>query len=273
MFSVSREHTHLSKLVELWTRRAEPESRTPRRALRLAERLAGDPEAIPAELALAWTIVTDVYTTLDWEVPVSPELARCRSAAVSVAQSAGMVVDEVLRNLEDVEGNVLVLGELGFALAVFGRPDVFPARGAILVPLDAGDDGPVSASGIPASKGVRWAHGGRLREVFAETAVPGVLGGREVLLPDAGLAAALTASAAATGDRLSGILFCFAAHLTTTAGHWEAAGATARNLGTVDRIAAAAWRWGLQPDPSLGNPLLLRLRTMAQKLAPVGRRG
>ncbi|GEM_PF-3531150 len=253
-------------MVELWVRRNEPAGRIPRHALRLAEKVAGNPDSVPAELALAWTIVNDVYTTLEWEIPASPRLARCRSAAVSVAQSAGMVVDEVLRHLDTENGDVMLLGDLGLALSLFGRPDVFPARGAILVRLGQDEKEPVSAGGIPASQGVRWAESGRLREVFTETSIPGRLRERQVFLPDAGLITALTASSAADGDRLTGILFCFAAHLTTRSGHWDSAGSTARNLGSVDRLAAAAWRWGLQPDPSLGSPFLLRLRALTRKL-------
>ncbi len=255
----------LVQLTRLWQERAQPEGRSPRDALILAEILASEETADPAALALAWRTVAAMYGALGWEISISPELARCRSAAESARQTAWAMVDEVLDAVSADAPPVLLLGELGLAAAVLEEVDVLPVTGALLVPLEGGREADASATGLHAAGGVRWVKPGRLVSALAEDLPSMELAGRLFRLPSPALAASLAAAGAAVGRSTDVILFAAA---------WARMGAEPSALESVpaasglpDRIRSAAWRLGIAPPPGLMARLRLGLRALSLGLA------
>ncbi len=234
----------LPSLASLWLRRQDPAGHVPRRALRAAERVGADPASPCALRALAWALVEEVYAALGWPLPASPELAACRSAATSARQTALAVAGRVVEALAAGGGRTAVGGELGLALAVLGRWDVLPARGAVLIPLEPGGD-EVSATCMPLAPGVRWAAGGRLLEELASNAVAADLAGARVLVPRPEHAAVYLARPAADGDAAAAALLGVARERCLAAGTWEWAAELAARAGRGRALRDALRRWGL----------------------------
>lgn len=256
----------LIRLSRLWFERAQPEGQSPRDALLLAETLATGDAVDPAAMALAWRTVAEMYGVLGWEISISPELARCRSAAESARHTAWTTVERVLEAVPEESPPVLLLGELGLAAAVLEEVDVLPASGALLVPIEGGRDADASATGLHAASGVRWVKPGRLVSELAEDLPSMEIGGRRFRLPSPALAASLAAAGAAAGRSTDVILFAAAwTRMNTAAAEMENEPARPR---LPDRVLETAWRLGVAPNPGLLTRIRFGLRTLAQGLAP-----
>jgi hypothetical protein len=243
------------ELVSLWAHRKEPSGHVPRRAMHLAEKAALDSAVPTAIRSIAWTVVEDVYQTLGWELPSSPGLGVCHSAAVSATQAAHMLLNQVRSVLATIAGRPMILGELGLASAMLGRWDVIPPRGAVVVNIDD-DDSPLSATNLIPTSGVHLAHAGRLTPALAENAVASDISGTPVSLPSAGLVISYSARSAADGDPAAGLLFSIAARHCTHEDLWDHALDAIRITGQGRHLTAAARRWGVTlPRSAPRSPL------------------
>ncbi len=262
---MSKNKDLIRDVVRLWARRKEPSGQTPRRAMHLAEKAGLDPEVPTAIRSLAWAIVDNVYGRLGWELPSSPGLGACHSAAVSATHAAHMLLAEVRSVLATIEGRPMILGELGLAAAILGRWDVIPPRGAVLVNLDD-DASQLSATNLIPANGVQVAYGGRLTAALAENAVENDLSGIPVSLPSPGLVISYATRSAAGGDPVAGLFFCLAAQWCMAQGRWDRAINAVRITGQERSLIAAARRWDIVLPRTVHRPPLDRLGTIVSGL-------
>ena len=249
-----------ARLARLWQLRNEPESSAPRDALELAEVLGARHETPPPLLALAWRTVETIFETLGWAMPSSPELARCRSAALSARQTAWATIERTLSELPPDSEAVLVLGSLGLSTGALGVPDILPSQGALLVRMNGGGPSDASATGVPTTTGVRWASPGRLTRMMEGACEPYDLGGHTVLMPSPALVAALTARGCTGGNVLDRLLFAVAWHRVSGESEDLRSLETTAVAGSRRLLDAAAWSLGLGPRPGLVTRLQLALR-------------
>jgi hypothetical protein len=259
--------TRLRSLVHYWPERTNPEGQTPRAVLYLAEEIGADPNASNAELAFAAALVQDVYGTLGWRTPPSQPLSRCHSVAASVRHSTHILTQHILGETQNVGGTVAILGDFGFAQAVFERPDVVAPRGALLVPLNGAEPAQLSAITLGNTSGVHWASPGRLADILERECHSFEMGGKTFLLPSSQIVFSLSAPAAAAGDPAALLCFAAAEHQLT---HAEGEGRhTIPDAQLADQasVARACRRLGIGTEGHHLPRALERLGDMIHQLA------
>jgi len=212
-------------------------------------------------------VVSNAWTSLGWEVPRSPELALCHSAAVSAAQTAGLTATTVAGRLGPEPPDVVLLGNLGLAFAVLGRADIAPATGALLVRLNRPPNkNDASVAGIATGSSVRWAGAGRLAEILAGRSERRTLLQTTVRVPLPDVVVNLTAEEAARGKRNAAVIFCIAALRCFHEDSWDRVEETAKVLRTSYAVAAAGHRWGIDLPATFRRSPLRKLGNIASGL-------
>jgi hypothetical protein len=222
---------HLQAIVEIWARKDEPRTGDLRQALHTAAILENDTSSPTHLRAFAWHLIVEAHQSVGWDLPVDLNFASCRAAAASLSHSASLFIDEIAEQVHGFEGPVLLLGSSAASRSVFGRWDLLPASGALLVSLHPNDEGLPDAPGLGTAHGIHWASPGRAREVYEEHAFPVTLNGDQVLLPDPELITACSASRGLGPEDPEALIFYGAALAAAADGAWSEVTRTAKALG------------------------------------------
>ncbi len=208
-------------MVEIWARKDEPQTADLQRALHAAEVFENDPSSPIHLRAFAWHLAVETHRAVEWDLPTNLNLASCRAAAASLSHSASLLIDEIAEQVHDIASPVLLLGALAAGRSVFGRWDMMPANGALLVSLDLEEeDGRPDGADLPEVHSLRWAAPGKLREVYEKYASPVALNGAKVLVPRPELVAARSTILHVHPEAPVTMLFCGAALASAAAGRW-----------------------------------------------------
>jgi hypothetical protein len=236
----------LHTLVEIWFRRNEPETADVRRVLHAAEVLEDDPSSPTHLRAFAWHLAVETHRAVGWDLPADVRIASCRAAADSLSHATSLLIDEITEHVGGTSSPVLVLGAFAGSRAVFGRWDLLPARGALLVSLDRGQEGRSEGPELSEIRGIRWTAPGKLRRLYERHASPTTLDGDQVLVPSTELVAARSNSRALRPDDPAALLFCGAAFTAASAGRWQEVMHIAKSLGHASAPLEAALQLGLE---------------------------
>ena len=241
---------HLRTLVEVWARKDEPGTADLRRALHVAQVLEDDPGGPTHLRAFAWNLVVESHRSVGWDLPADVHLSSCRAAAASLSHGSALLVSEIAAQVSGTSGPVLVLGALAAGRSIFGRWDLVPASGALLVSLETEANSLPDAADLPTTHGLRWAAPGELRPIYERYAFPASLDGGQVLVPKAELIAARSPLRPLTATDPETLVFYGAALATVSAGTWDEVLSIARALGHgTDPLKLAA---ALDLDRRLG---------------------
>lgn len=268
---MSFEIRHLQTMVEVWSRRKQPEGADLQRALYMAEILEGDRHSPTHLRAFAWHLAEETHRTVGWDLPKDVRLSSCRAAAASLSHATSLLKAEIAAEVHGSECPVLLLGALAASRAIFGRWDLLPARGALLVACDPGEMQLPELGVLPTSHGIHWAAPGRLQKVYEPHTLPETLDGEEILIPSPALLAARVTDRALSPREPATLIFCAAAHEASYDGQWPAVTQIAKALGRRYAPLEVAIQLGI--DHRLGFRIgntkrtFLRLRRRLRKSA------
>ncbi len=237
-------------MVELWARREEPQTADIRRALHTAKILENDPSSPTHLRAFAWHLAVESHQAVGWDLPSDVSLASCRAAAASLSHSASLLIDEITEQVHGIASPVLLLGAFAAGRSVFGRWDLVPASGTLLVSLDLEEEGRPDGADLPEIHGVRWVAPGKLRDVYEQHASPAALDGDQVLVPAPELVVARITSRGLGPEDPETLIFCGAALAAADDGAWADVMRIARSLGHRDSPFELAVELGI--DGRLG---------------------
>jgi len=222
---------HIQTMVEIWARKDEPQTADLQQALHTAKALESDPLSPTHLRAFAWHLVTETHHAVGWDLPTDVNLASCRAAAASLSHSASLLTDEIAEQVHGIASPVLILGAFSASLSVFGRWDLVPASGALLVSLDSEQEGRSDGADLPEVHGIRWAAPGKLRHLYEQHASPASLDGATALVPHPELVAARSAYRPLLPEDPETLLFCGAALASSASGRWTKVTKLAKALG------------------------------------------
>ena len=237
-------------MVELWVRRDEPQTADIRRALHSAEVLENDPSSPTHLRAFAWHLAVEMHKAVGWDLPTDLSLASCRAAAASLSHASSLLVADISEQVHGLTIPVLLLGAFAASRSVFGRWDLLPANGSLLVSLDLEEKGQPSATDLPATHGLHWASPGGLREMYEEHSSPVALNGDQVLVPDPELVVARSTSRGIGPEDPEALIFCGAAIAAANDSAWADVTHIAKALGHGDSPFEVAVQLGI--DHRLG---------------------
>jgi len=222
---------HIRSMVEVWARKAEPQTADLQQALHIAKVLENDTSSPTHLRAFVWHLVVDTHESVGWDLPTETNLSSCRAAAASLSHSASLLTNEIAEQIHGIASPVLLLGAIGASRSVFGRWDLLPASGALLVSLDIEEGGRPGGADLPEIHGIRWVAPGKLREVYENHASPASLDGVTALVPHPELVAARSAFRPLQPEDPETLLFCGAALASAANGRWAEVNRIARALG------------------------------------------
>jgi hypothetical protein len=222
---------HIQTMVEIWARKDEPETADLQQALHTAKALENDTSSPTHLRAFAWHLVTETHHSVGWDLPTDVNLASCRAAAASLSHSASLLTDEIAEQVHGLPSPVLLLGAFAASRSIFGRWDLLPASGALLVSLDLEEEGRSDGTDLPEIHGIRWAAPGKLRQVYEKHASPASLDGASALVPHPELVAARSKFRPLRPEEPEALLFCGAAHASVANGSWAQVNRLAKALG------------------------------------------
>jgi hypothetical protein len=225
---------HIRAMVEIWARKDEPETGDLRQAIHIAELLEKDSSSPTHLRSFAWHLTVETHEAVGWDLPPDLNLASCRAAAASLSHSASLLIDEIVNQVHGNSRPVLLLGSFAASRSLFGRWDLLPGGGALLVTFDPNEKGLPEAPGLGTAHGIHWASPGHARGVYEEHAFPAALNGDRILLPDAELIAACSISRGLGLDDPEALIFCGAALEAAYDGAWSEVTRIAKALGHPD---------------------------------------
>jgi len=235
----------VQSLIELWSRRSEPEGADVPRALSITRSLESDEEAPAYIKAFSWHLTKTVHEAAGWEIPDNENLSRCRSAAASIRHSSELLLADIASEVVKSDDLVLVLGVVAASRSLFGRWDMLPAHGALLVSLVPPEDETTPVDALPDHKGVRWGSAGSKLGMLDRHSTTVQMNGCTVRVPNAELIAARTSGHMTDPADLETFLFADAAYDATQSGKWRYASRIAKRLGHEDSPRNAVLRLGL----------------------------
>jgi hypothetical protein len=259
-------------MVEIWARRDEPETADLQRALHIAKSLENNPSTPVHLRAFAWHLVVESHDSVGWSLPKDADFASCRAAAASLSHSASLLTDDISEQVQGVASPVLLLGAFAASRSVFGRWDLLPANGALLVSLDLEEEGRPDGTDLPEIHGIRWAAPGRLRELYERHSSPASLDGGTALIPNPELVAARSKYRPLRPEEPETLLFCGAALAAAVGGRWAEVNRLARKFGHPSAPLEFALQLGI--DDRLGlevsrhRRVSLAVRRFFQRSAP-----
>ena len=228
----------------------EPETADLQRVVHAAEVLDGDPSSPTHLRAFAWRLVAGTHSAAGWDIPANANLSSCRAAADSLSHASSLLISDVAAQIHGIGSPVLLLGGLAESRSVFGRWDLLPANGAVLVSFDRDVKVQAGSTELPAASGVRWASPGDHRGLFEKHATPVTLNGDQVLVPRHELVAARIADRTLRPEDPAALIFCGAALAAITAGNWAVVMRIAKRFGRATAPIETAVQLGL--DGALG---------------------
>jgi len=240
----------LQTMVELWARRDEPQTADIRRALHAAEVLENDASSPTHLRAFAWHLAVESHQAVGWDLPADLNLASCRAAAASLSHSASLLIDQITEQVHGLAIPVLLLGAFAASRSIFGRWDLLPASGSLLVSLDLEEEGRPDGADVREIHGIRWVAPGRLREVYEQNSSPVALNGDQVLVPNPELIVARSYSRSLGPEDPEALLFCGAALAAADDDAWADVTRIAKVLGHRDSPTEVAVELGI--DDRLG---------------------
>ncbi|MEE4272265.1 MAG: hypothetical protein V2I67_11350 [Thermoanaerobaculales bacterium] len=260
------EVTHITTMIELWSRKSAPQSADLQRALHIARRCHEEADTPLWMRSMAWHLVRDCHHAAGWEIPATDKLSQCRSAAASVQHSCSLILEDVAGQIDNVDGPVLVLGLLGATRSLFGSWNAVPANGCVLVALHDDNSNLPSSTAFNIHRGVIWADRGRYADLLEDCCTPAELSGRQVLVPAPEIIIARTRAKDLTSFDLGSLFFTAAAHRTATAGRWDHAEAAARTMNAATSPTELAIRLGIDQWLDLKIPAGKRLTLAVKRL-------
>lgn len=262
----------IQALVELWHRRHEPAGPDLPRTLSMARLLEADP-TIPSFLkSFVWYLVNDVHDAAGWSIPPNEAFPQCHAASVSVAHGCELMLQDLAAELRGAEAPVMALGVLAAGRSLFGRWDMLPARGALLLPLDDDLDEITQVDSLVSQNGVRWGHAGSLRKPLIANSKGATLNGLPVHVPTPELITARAATRPAGPDDLETFLFCAAAYATVQRGNWDHTVTLAEQIRHNGAPLSAALRLDLANWLGIDVPPLSRIRIKVRNILGASRR-
>jgi len=267
--------SHIHDLVELWSRRADPSTDDVRRALEVARALNGNSSSPTALRSLAWRVLREIHDAAGWQDPDEEPLPLCTSAAASARQTNTLLMDEVLREIRTVDLPVLVTGTLGASRSLFGRWDVLPANGVMLVTLgDQTGPGETLLESMYKVRGVRWANPPAGLRDLALSWPTVTLRDRQVRVPSADLLTVCAGRSALRAEDCETLVFCAAAFGVAGDGRWSEIENLAAAMDAAGVPTQSALRLGLDEWLHLDLGSARRLGVSLKRLfvAPVLRR-
>jgi hypothetical protein len=247
-------------MVEIWARKDEPETADLRRLLHAAEILQNDPSSPTHLRAFAWHLAVETHAAVGWDLPADVSLASCRAAAASLSHSASLLGEEIAEQVHGIASPVLLLGAFAASRSVFGRWDILPASGALLVSLDLEEEGRSDWPDVSDIHGIRWVAPGKLRKIYEKHASPTTLNGDQVLVPRPELVAARSTFRALRPEDPETLLFCSAAIAAASSGRWPDVLRISKSLGHGYAPLEAAVQLGI--EDRLGLEVSTAQRTM-----------
>ena len=222
---------HIQTMVEIWARKDEPETADLQQALHTAKVLENDPSSPTHLRAFAWHLAVESHEAVGWDLPSDVSLASCRAAAASLSHASSLLINQITELVHGIASPVLLLGAFAASRSVFGRWDMVPAGGTLLVSLDLEEEGRPDGADLPEIHGIRWVAPGRLRDVYEEHASPAALDGDQVLVPDPELIVARSTSRGLGPEDPEALIFCGAALAAANEDSWADVMRTAKSLG------------------------------------------
>ncbi len=262
----------LQALVELWHRRHEPAGPDVPRALSIARSLEADATAPPFLKSFVWYLVNHVHDAAGWSIPPNEAFPQCHAAAISVAHGCELMLYEVTSEVRKAQAPVMALGVLAAGRSLFGRWDMLPARGALLLPLDTDLDESTFVDAFTSQLGVRWGHAGSLRKPLLANSKGSALNTLPVHVPTPELIAARAAAKPTGPEDLETFLFCAAAYATVRRGTWNHTVELARQIRRDGAPLDAAIRLGLTDWLGIDVPPLARIRIKVRNILSASRR-
>ena len=247
-------------MVEVWARKDEPQTADLQQALHTAKVLENDTSSPTHLRAFAWHLVITTHESVGWDLPTDVNLASCRAAAASLSHSASLLTNEIAEQIQGIASPVLLLGAFGASRSIFGRWDLLPACGALLVSLDTDDLGRPNGTDVPEIHGIRWVAPGKLREIYDKHASPASLDGATALVPRPELVAARSAFRLMQPEDPETLLFCGAALASAANGRWAEVNRIAKALGHPNAPLEFATSLGI--DKRLGLEIGKTRRSM-----------
>lgn len=253
----------LLTLVEIWARRDEPQTADLRRVLHAAKVLQDNPSSPTHLRAFAWRLVADTHRAAGWNLPPDVSLASCRAAADSLSHASSLLRAEVAAEVSDAGEAVLLLGGLADSQSVFGRWDLVPAEGAVLVALERRQEVRLNPADLPITNGIHWGWAGSKHEIYQRNTMTANLDGTEVLVPRPELVAARVADHGVRPEDPAALVFCGAVF----GGDPDEIRQLATDLGRTSELAETAAM--LRLDGYLGletGGLQKRIRNLRRKV-------
>jgi hypothetical protein len=228
--------------------------------------LEGDPTTPPFLRSFVWYLVNDVHDAAGWPIPPNEAFPQCHGASISVAHGCQLILGEVTSEVRKAEAPVMALGVLAAGRSLFGRWDMLPARGALLLPLDEDRDQTTFADALVTQQGVRWGHIGSLRAPMLANSKGATLDSMPVHVPTPELIAARAAPHPTGPADLETFLFCASAYATVQRGTWDRTVRLAEEIRRNGAPVDAALRFGLADWLGIDIPPLTRIRVKVRTL-------
>jgi hypothetical protein len=199
-------------------------------------------EASAGVLSAAWRLTNDIERRLGRPSKPSPGLARARGAALSARHASNLLLAELREALAAARCPVALLSEISSCRRLFGRCDVVPPHGALIVPLAGDGDGAAKAR-TPLRNGIRWGRPGGLAPFLAEQAEEVDVEGCRFILAPVEVLPALLATDAAEGGETAGLLLTLAVARCQREGRWARAHEVAVEVDAQGDLRRAMARW------------------------------
>jgi hypothetical protein len=189
-----------------------------------------------------------------------------------VAHGCQLLLHEVVSEVRKAETPVMALGVLAASRSLFGRWDMLPARGALLIALEEDLDQITFVDVSATQHGVRWGHAGSLREPLRANCRGATLNGLLVHVPTPELIAARAATHNTGPADLATFLFCASSYAAVQRGAWDHTVTLARQIRRAGAPIDAALRFGLADWLGIEIPPLTRIRVKVRNLLGAARR-
>jgi len=256
----------IQSLIELWSRRSEPEDSDVSHSLSITRSLESDDEAPAFIKGFSWNLTTSLNEATGRETPESEDLSRCRDAAESIAQSCAVLLHDIASEVVKSDDLVLVLGVAAASRSLFGRWDLLPAQGALLICLVPPELESTHIDALPIESGVIWGSAGTKLEMLDRHSTTVQMNNITVRVPNAELIAGRTTGRMTDSADLEKFLFSAAAYQATSSGTWKHTRKIAKRLGHSDTPRQAVFKHGMGDWLGVDDPPLTKVRIKVTNL-------
>jgi hypothetical protein len=256
----------VKSLIELWSRRSEPEGPDVPRALSIARSLDTNDDAPAYIKGFAWHLTKAVHEAAGWDIPDNENLSRCHAAAASLEHASALLMSDISAEVAKSDDLVLVLGVAAASRSLFGRWDLLPANGALLVSLVPPEDEITHVDALPVHRGVRWGSAGSKLAMLDRHSTTVQMNGMTVRVPNSELIAGRTTGKTGEPGDLETFLFSAAAYDATNSGSWKYTRRIAKRLDHETSPRKAVLNLGLADWLGIEVPPLTKVRIKVRTL-------